>query len=66
MSLWDGLKKVGSAAYGSVAEQAREIQEYMDKYDCYDDERLQKLYRSSSGNKKIAIANLLRQRGYGD
>jgi len=66
MSLWDGLKKAGSAAYGSATERARKIQEYMDKYDCYDDDRLKDLYRNSTGDKKIAITKLLRQRGYGD
>lgn len=39
-----------------------DLREYKMKYEAYDTERLKKLYRSSYGAKKMAIASILKDR----
>jgi len=41
-----------------------QFNEYREKYDRYDNERLMKEYQRASGVKKMAIGTLLKERGY--
>ena len=65
MSFWDGVKVVGNAILESVQNQQESIMHYKELCDRYDDERLLKQYKSSTGDRKIACGMLLRERGYG-
>ena len=65
MSFWDGVKKVGNAAYKTMQENMEQIERYKEQYDSLDDEQLIKRYKSSSGDQKMACAMLLKERGYG-
>lgn len=42
-----------------------DYEQYRDKYDRQDDRELIQSYKHSSGVRKVAIASLLRERGYG-
>lgn len=44
----------------------QEIERYKRMYKDYDDERLIRRFKESSGNQKCAILQLLRERGYGN
>lgn len=70
MGFWDSLGKIAGEAVKGIADNVKETaerqQEYVDKYSCYDDDRLKKEFkRESDHNKKMAIAYVLKQRGYG-
>lgn len=66
MSLWDGLKSIGSAVVESVKARQERIEHYKEIYDRLDDEALLRKYRASSGEAKYACAILLKERGYGN
>ena len=64
MGFWDIAKAVGTAARQGAERKMENIQRYMDEYERCDDERLLRLCRSASGDKKIAILKILKNRGY--
>lgn len=64
MSLMDMLNKGLKVADNALKEKSQEIQEYKRRYERYDDQHLKKIYHESSGNKKLAIGMLLKERGY--
>lgn len=66
MSLWDGLKSIGNAVVESVKAKQERIEHYKELYDRFDDDALQRKYRSATGEAKYACAMLLRERGYGN
>lgn len=65
MSFWDVCKSALGYLQESNEKMQNEYQHYRELYDRKDDESLKRLYQSSTGIKKMAIASLLRERGYG-
>lgn len=65
MGFFDMLKS-GAEFVGKQAKNFNEdVAKYKMQYSSYDDERLKKEFARASGTKKIAIASLLKERGYG-
>lgn len=66
MSFWDSVKKVGkeigTTIYDDTYKKLHRILEYEEKYGEYPDEELWRLYRSASGNRRLAIARVLKKR----
>lgn len=53
MGIFDAVQR-------GISQQNEEFERYKDRYRGLDEERLKKLYMSSSGVKKLAIAALLK------
>ena len=69
MGFWDSAGniagKMASGAIDSIQKQQNEINKYRQRYEEYEDnDKLYKEMLRSSGNKKLAIAMILRDRGY--
>lgn len=71
MGFKDGLKAFGAVVghevcsdIGRNLDRLNKIDSYMDYYGSYSDEELMREYRRASGDKKIACAKLLKNRGY--
>lgn len=64
-----GFLDIGKAVLGYISESnekmQKEYQHYREIYDGKDDETLKRCYQSATGTKRMAIASLLRERGYG-
>lgn len=65
MSLWDVVKGVGNYAVKTMQDKQEKVLKYKDKYEMYDDEQLFKMYKTTTGDAKLACAWILRERGYG-
>lgn len=63
MGFKDLLGSVGSAVSKGISEKNQRIQEYKDKLDYYDTDRLIREYKHSSGDKRLAVMMLLKERG---
>lgn len=63
MGFKDLLGSVGSAVSKSISEKNQRIQEYKERLDFYDTDRLIRDYKHSSGDKRLAILMLLKERG---
>lgn len=64
MSFWDLVKKGAKAVKEQVTNFNEDVKKYKSMYEDYDTERLKSMYRSSSKMaKKMAIANILKERG---
>lgn len=71
MGFKDGLKAFGAVVGHEVCadinrtiNRLSKIDAYMDHYGSYSNEELLREYRRTSGDKKIACAKLLKNRGY--
>lgn len=66
-SLGDALGKGAAYAVNSVMEKEKKIERYVERYQRYDDEFLIRKYKNPScTEEKIAVAKLLKERGYGN
>lgn len=67
MSFWDGVKAFGGFLKEQMDERQARILEYKQRYeDDPDDQRLIRMYRSTSTiEKKLGIGLVLKERGYG-
>ncbi|WP_288935553.1 hypothetical protein [uncultured Acidaminococcus sp.] len=71
MGFWSAVGSVAGTvvreAADSLERKQQRIQDYMDRYDYYDDERLIQIYRDehTGYERRTAAARLLKQRGYG-
>lgn len=64
MAFWDTAKKVAKSAGSYAQSQINEMQEYKEKYDSLSDEQIFKKYMNSSGARKMACYQLLKERGF--
>ena len=61
----DAAGKAGKVAYEKMDELNQEMQSIYAEYSCYDDRTLKKIFRSSTGVRKIVSGKILNERGYG-
>lgn len=72
MGFFDLIKEGAGVLLESAKESAEkrreEIEDYRRRYESYDDYKLLEMYRTGGGSvtRKMAIASLLRDRGYGN
>lgn len=67
MGFWDIVGEIAGEAAKSVTDTAKRQQEYVEYYSDMDDEKLiEKLKKESDHYRKMAIAYVLKQRGYGN
>ena len=64
MGLLSGLGKIAGMAVDGGKNKVERINNYKDKFDQYDDDRLIRMFKSRSGDEKLAVAMLLKERGY--
>lgn len=64
MGLKDFLKGAAQAAGSYAQSQIDDLQKYKDQYDRLDDDALFRKFRDSSGARKIACYQLLKERGF--
>ena len=71
MSFWDIVKGIGNYAVETMQKeqekaQSRQetIQRYKERFETYDDEKLLRMHRNSSGYIRIACGQILKERGY--
>ncbi len=69
MSIWNTLEK-GFNKFQEMAEKKSnqmygDMNRYENQYLSLDDDELKEIYKSESGVKKYAAANVLKERGYG-
>ena len=66
MNFKDGFVTVCKSVFKYVSDYSQktqaEYQEYREKYEHYDVDRLMRIYESASGVKKMALATLIRDR----
>lgn len=65
MGLMDFAKKVGSALLEEAQKKQERIARLKERYERFDDNSLKAKFTSSSGEEKLAIGLVLRDRGYG-
>ena len=63
MDFWETAKKVGKVVKSELEEQKESIQNWKARYERLDDEELKKRFLKSSGNQRIALMLLLKERG---
>lgn len=66
MGLFDVLKSGANAVMDSVAKKQEAINRYKARLESEDDDSLKRIFKNSSGEKKLAAGILLRERGYGN
>lgn len=64
MSFWDAVKDVAKATGSYAKSQLNEVQEYKERYESLDDDALYRRFKNSSGAKKMACLQLLKERGF--
>lgn len=62
MGLWDLVKSGAKFVGEKYNDFSGELQKYKAEYSNYDDERLRRLFNSTNGIRKIAIASILKER----
>lgn len=62
---WDRLESIINDTHASMQEKMEIINRYKEEYDRFDDQKLIKKFKSSSGNQKTACRMILKERGYG-
>ena len=65
MGFWDTAGTIAKGVANKVKETSDEINLLKEEYREYDDERLKRQWKNSTGLKKAAAAAILRERGYG-
>ena len=63
MGLWDLIKEGAEFVGDKYKNFNGEVNKYKAQYANYDDESLKRLFNSTSGTRKIAIASILKERG---
>ena len=63
MWFWDLVVKGAKVVGEKTQNFAEDFQNYKVEYEAYDDEKLKKLYCSTSGARKLAIMSILKERG---
>ena len=58
------LKDLGSLALNSAVNRANKLAEYREKYESYSDEELKRAFRHKTGDERIAVIKVLKDRGY--
>lgn len=66
MGFFDVIKDIGKDILDSAKERQERILHYKEMFADYNDERLFRKYKSSTGEAKIACGLLLKERGYGN
>lgn len=64
MGFGDFLKQAAASAGSYAKGQLDSVQEYRERYEGYSDERLKKMFKESSGAKRMAIYQIMKDRGY--
>ena len=62
MGFWDLVKSGAKFVGEKYNDFSDELQKYKAEYSRYDDESLRRLFNSTSGIRKIAIASILKER----
>lgn len=62
MGFWDLVKSGAKFVGEKYNDFSGELHKYKEEYSSYDDERLSRLYNSTNGIRKIAIASILADR----
>lgn len=65
MGFWDICKTLLNSASEKMQNMNEEYNSYRERYENVEDQQLIRYYRNASGVKKMALASLLRDRGYG-
>ena len=65
MGFWDVAGTIANGVVNKVKETNDEMNLLKEEYREYDDERLKRQWKNSSGLKKAAAGAILRERGYG-
>ena len=65
MGFFNVLKDVGKGILDTVKEKQERILYYKELYSDRDDQELFRIYKSASGEKRIGVGLLLKERGYG-
>lgn len=63
MGLWDLIKEGAEFIGDKYKDFNGEVNKFKAQYSNYDDEHLKRLFNSTSGARKIAIASILKERG---
>ena len=63
MGLWDLIKEGAEFVGDKYKDFSGEVNKFKAYYSKYDDESLKRLFNSTSGARKIAIASILKERG---
>lgn len=63
MGLWDLIKEGAEFVGDKYKDFSGEVNKFKAQYSNYDDETLKRLFNSTSGARKIAIASILKERG---
>lgn len=64
MGFWDFAKDAARMAGQHAKSQINEMQEYKEQYEDLDDDALFRKFRNSSGARKMACYQLLKERGF--
>lgn len=64
MSFWDSVKGAAQAAGSYAKSQLDEVEEYKARYESLSDEAIFRKFQNSSGARKLACAQLLKERGF--
>lgn len=62
MGFWDLVKSGAKFVGEKYNDFSGELKKYKAEYSNYDDERLRRLFNSTNGIRKIAIASILKER----
>lgn len=64
MAFWDVMKGAAQSAGSYAKSQVEDLQSYKDEYCMLSDKKLYRKMQNSSGAKKLACLQLLKERGY--
>ena len=65
MGIFDLIKSGAAAAHGELDIMYQEVQDYKERYENLDDDFLKRKFRQTSKkSEKMALAQLLKERGY--
>lgn len=64
MGIWKSVENILYKAVGDIEKKKKNIEDYKELYKRYDNDRLLREYRRSSGECRIACGMLLKERGY--
>lgn len=65
MGFFDVIKDIGKDILDNAKERQERILHYKELYSDRDDQELFRIYKSASGEKRIGVGLLLKERGYG-
>lgn len=64
MGFWDAAGSIAKAGLEKAKDFTDDVKMYKDRFENDSDDELQRIYKNSSGAKKVAAHAILRERGY--